>query len=63
MLWKELIFLLSVQGQPAKAVLEQTSIGVFFIHSEPDTIFGMFFLPKLLADYLANCCGPQFEKH
>jgi hypothetical protein len=45
MLRKELISLLSVEGQPTKAVLEKTCMGVFFIHSESDTILAMPFLP------------------
>jgi len=60
---EELIRLLSVEGQPTKAVLAQTCMGVFFIRSVSDTIFAMLFLPKPPADHLANRCGPQFEKH
>jgi hypothetical protein len=44
--WKELIRLLSVDGQPTKAVLAQICVGVFFIYSVSDTIFAMSFLPK-----------------
>jgi hypothetical protein len=52
-LWKELTRLLSVEGQPTKAGLAQTCMGVFFIRSVSDTIFAMFFLPKRFADHLA----------
>jgi hypothetical protein len=45
-LWKELIRLLSVDGQPIKADLAQTCVGVFFIRAVSDTIFAMPFLPK-----------------
>jgi hypothetical protein len=38
-LWKELISLLSVEGQPTKAVLAQRCVAVFFISSVSDTIF------------------------
>jgi len=36
---KELIRLLSVEGQPTKAVLAQTCMGIFFIRSVSDKIF------------------------
>jgi hypothetical protein len=49
-LWKELIYLLSVEGHPTKAVLVQTFMGVFFILSVSDTIFAMFLLSKLPVD-------------
>jgi hypothetical protein len=45
MLWKELIRLLSV-GQPTKAVLRDTHMGVFFIRSVSDRIFAIFFSSK-----------------
>jgi hypothetical protein len=51
MLWKELIRLLSVEGQPTKVVLAQTCMGVFFIRSVSDTIFARLFLPKTPADH------------
>jgi hypothetical protein len=47
---KELIRLLPVEGQPTRAVLEQTWMGVFFISSVPDTIFSTFFRPRPPAD-------------
>jgi hypothetical protein len=50
MLWKQLIRLLSVEGQPTKAVLAQPCMGVFFVRSVSDTIFAMIFLPKPPAD-------------
>jgi hypothetical protein len=43
---KELIRLLSVEGQPTKAVLAQTCMGVFFIRYVSDTIFSINLLPK-----------------
>jgi hypothetical protein len=49
-LWKELIRLLSVEGQPTMALLSHICVGVFFIRSVSDAIFGMLFLPKPLAD-------------
>jgi hypothetical protein len=42
-LWKELIRILSAEGQPKKAVLAQTCMGVFFICSVSDTILQCFF--------------------
>jgi hypothetical protein len=63
--WKELIRLLSVEGQPTKEVLAQTCVGVVFIRSVSDTISVMLLLQKPPA----NGCrppvvgGPQFEKH
>jgi hypothetical protein len=59
---KERSHLLSVEGQPTKAVLAQTCMSVFFICSVPDTIFEMLFF-KLPADHLENCRGLQFKKH
>jgi hypothetical protein len=38
--------LLCVEGQPTKAVLAQTCMGVFFIHLLSDTIFAMHCLLK-----------------
>jgi hypothetical protein len=38
-------------GQPTKAVLAQTCMGVFFIHSVSDTSFAILFLPKTLAGH------------
>jgi hypothetical protein len=62
-LWKKLICLLSVEGQPIKAVLAQTCMGVFSIRSVSDTTFATLFLPKLPADRSGPPgCGPQFEK-
>jgi hypothetical protein len=58
-LWKELIRLPSVEGQPTKSVLSQTRIGVFFIRYASDTTFAMLFLLKPPASRR----GPQFEKH
>jgi hypothetical protein len=58
-LWKELIRLLCVEGQPTKAVLTLTCMGVSFIRSLFDITFIMLFLPKLPADRR----GPQFDKH
>jgi hypothetical protein len=46
MLWKELIRVLSADGQPTRTVLAQTCVGVFFIRSVSDTIFAVPFLPK-----------------
>jgi hypothetical protein len=40
----EIIRLLSVEGQPTKAVSAQTCMGVFFIRAVSDTIFAMLFL-------------------
>jgi hypothetical protein len=60
-LHKALIRLLSVAGQPTKAVLVQTCMGVFFILSVYDTIIAMRFLSKPPADHLANRRGPQFD--
>jgi hypothetical protein len=51
-LWKELIHLLSVQGQLIKAVLSQTCKGVFFIRLALDTIFSFFF---------ETACGPPVK--
>jgi hypothetical protein len=48
-LWKELIRLLSVEGHPTKAVLTQTCMVVFFIHSMSGTIFASMFLLKPFA--------------
>jgi hypothetical protein len=45
-LWKELICLVSVKGQPTKAVLAQICMDAFFIHSTSDTVFAMLFIPK-----------------
>jgi hypothetical protein len=53
---KELIFLLSVEGQPTKAVLAQTCMAVFLIRSVSDTILAMFFSSE-------TAYGPQFDKH
>jgi hypothetical protein len=62
-LWKELIRLHSVEGQPTKAVLAQTCMGAFFILSFPDII--LLFFPKQSADRLGPPVvhGPQYEKH
>jgi hypothetical protein len=49
-LWKELTRLLSVEGQPAKAVLAPTCVVVLFIRSVFDTVFAMLFISKPLAD-------------
>jgi hypothetical protein len=49
-LWKELIYLLSVEGQPTKVDLSQTCKDVFFIREVSDTVFAILFLPKLPAD-------------
>jgi hypothetical protein len=40
-LWKEQIRLISVEDQPTKAVLAQTSMGVFFIPFVSETNFLM----------------------
>jgi hypothetical protein len=40
-LWKELIRILSVEGQPTKAALAQTCMGVLFIRSVSYTIFAI----------------------
>jgi hypothetical protein len=58
-LWKELIRLLSDEGQPAKLVLAQTCMGVFFIRYVTGTIFAMLFLLEPPEDRR----GPQCEKH
>jgi hypothetical protein len=42
-LWKELTYLLLVEGELPKAVLAETRMGVCFIHSVADTISAMFF--------------------
>jgi hypothetical protein len=47
---EELIHLLSVEGQPAKAVLAQTCVDALFIQ-ESDTIFAVLYLPKPPADH------------
>jgi hypothetical protein len=68
-LLKELIRILSVEGQPTKAVLVQTWMGEFFIRLVPGIYFAMLFLPKPPADHLANRRGPPVvlcplsEKH
>jgi hypothetical protein len=48
MWWSKLIRLLSVEGQPTKAVLAQIYVGVFFIRSVFDSSFAVPFLPKQL---------------
>jgi hypothetical protein len=53
-LWKELIRLLSIGGQPTKAVLAQTCMGVFFVRLVSGTIFEMPFFPKPPL----TTCGP-----
>jgi hypothetical protein len=62
-LWQELIRLLSVDGQPTKAVLAQTYMGVFLIRSLTDTIFLSAFSSEIAADHLAKqpwtTSGPQ----
>jgi hypothetical protein len=45
-LWKELIRLLSAEGQPTNAVLAHACVGVFFIRSVSGTNFVILFLPK-----------------
>jgi hypothetical protein len=60
---KELIRLVSVEGQPTKAVLAQTFMGVFFIRSVSDTIFAMPFFSNTGHDHMAKGRGPQFEEH
>jgi hypothetical protein len=68
-LWKERIRVLSIEGQPTRAVLAQTCMAVYFIRSVSDTIFAMLLIPKPHADHLANCHGalvfhgPQFEEN
>jgi hypothetical protein len=47
---KERIRLLSIQGQPTKAILSQTCMGAFFIRSVSDIIFALLFLLKQTAD-------------
>jgi hypothetical protein len=60
--------LISVEGQPTKAVLAQTCMGVFIIRSVYNIIFA-FFSSETVTDHLENRCGtpvvrgPQFEKH
>jgi hypothetical protein len=60
---EELIHLLSVESQPTKAHLAQTSTSVFLIRSASDTIYAFFtmplFFPKLPVDHLENCHGPK----
>jgi hypothetical protein len=63
---EELIRLLSVEGQPTKAVLAQTRKGLFFILSMSDTVSAVLFLPKPPADHRRPPCksswttgGPQ----
>jgi hypothetical protein len=53
-LWKELISLLSVEGQPTKAVLAQRYVGVLFILSVSDTIFEIIFSSETV-------CRPRGE--
>jgi hypothetical protein len=48
-LWKELIRLLSVEGQTTMVVLAQASMGVFFIRSMSDTHLEMLILLKTTA--------------
>jgi hypothetical protein len=45
-LWKKTVHLLFLEGQPTKAVLPQTFMGVFFIRSVSDTILAMLFLTQ-----------------
>jgi hypothetical protein len=52
-IWKELIPLLSVEGQPTKAASAQTRMGAFLIRSVSDDNFPMSFL--------ANPRVPQLE--
>jgi hypothetical protein len=60
--------LLSAEGQPTKAILSQTFMGVFFIRSYLIQFLQCFFLPNPPADHLANprgpsaVRGPQFDK-
>jgi hypothetical protein len=62
---EKLIRLLSVEGQPIKAVLAQTCMGVFFVRLVSDTIFAIPYLPKARTDHhwppMARCL--HFEKH
>jgi hypothetical protein len=53
-LWKELIHLLSVEGQPTRAVWAQTWMGVFFVCPVSATIFLMLFLPKPPVNHCAD---------
>jgi hypothetical protein len=47
----EVIRPFSVEGQPTKAVIEQTCMGVFFIHSVCDTTFA-------IPSFFEIACGP-----
>jgi hypothetical protein len=47
-LWKELICQFSIEGQPTKAVLALTCVGVFFICSVSDTYFAVLFFQNHL---------------
>jgi hypothetical protein len=60
-LLKELIRLLSVEGQPTKTVVAQTSMGTSFNRSVSDTFFALLLSSKLSADNLANPRGPPDE--
>jgi hypothetical protein len=57
MLWKELIRLLSADGQPTRTVLVQTCVGVFFVRSVSDTIFAVPFLPEAASDHSSRNAG------
>jgi hypothetical protein len=63
-LWKELIRLHCVEGQPTQAVLTQTRMGVFFIRCLIQFLRCFFFRNRLRtsAGHLANRRAPQFEK-
>jgi hypothetical protein len=47
---QDVICVLSTEGQPTKAILARTCIGVFFVCSVSDTIFARQFLLKLPAN-------------
>jgi hypothetical protein len=66
MLWKELIRLISVEGQPTKAVVAQKCAGVFFFIKCLIQFLQCFFLKnrlRTIADHLANGSGPRFVKN
>jgi hypothetical protein len=63
---QEVSEILSAEGQPTKAVLAQTCMGVFIIHQYlMQFLLCLFFRNRLRTaeDQLVNRRGPQFEKH
>jgi hypothetical protein len=61
-LWKELICLFSVEGQPTKADLAQTCMGIFFIVSVYDALLAnAYSYGKVCGPPVFR--GPQFRNH